>query len=210
MFGLLKKYQLYVAAVIYAVSLTAAVAAPILRHHGYPTSENWVFAGVLAVAVPIAGLLGWFGVSVTRDLERLMPVKELAGFPMLKFFECTPWQLKEFHKFFHGDEYIEYVAIRHPNGTIYLAASPARHHHVIWYMASIGVNGENGDNTLDQGFVTSSGRFVDRSEAWFIAAQIDQFLHEPHNPGTLHTEDLWDIPQEVKKAEISFIHVQPA
>lgn len=45
-----------------------------------------------------------------------------------------------------------------------------------------------------QGFVTSEGRFVNRSEAYGIAHRANQIIEQPHviaTPGALYTEDLW-------------------
>jgi hypothetical protein len=45
----------------------------------------------------------------------------------------------------------------------------------------------------EQGFLTSNGRFVDRKEAFRIAAACDQLLkpEEKYVGGDLFTEDLW-------------------
>ena len=45
----------------------------------------------------------------------------------------------------------------------------------------------------DQGFVTSSGRYVDRQEAFKIAAAAGQPIidHPSKIDGTLYSEDLW-------------------
>lgn len=42
-----------------------------------------------------------------------------------------------------------------------------------------------------QGFITSTGRFVDRKEAWIIARAANQVGDRTHVKGTLFTEDLW-------------------
>jgi hypothetical protein len=41
------------------------------------------------------------------------------------------------------------------------------------------------------GFITSTGRFVDREEAFRIAEASGQMLKRPISPGRLFTEDLW-------------------
>lgn len=42
-----------------------------------------------------------------------------------------------------------------------------------------------------QGFLTSSGRFVDRKEAWLIAIEQNQIASEPTRHGILFSEDLY-------------------
>lgn len=44
-----------------------------------------------------------------------------------------------------------------------------------------------------QGFLTSTGRFVSRKEAWVIAEAAGQILRctSTSGPGTLYSEDLW-------------------
>jgi hypothetical protein len=45
---------------------------------------------------------------------------------------------------------------------------------------------------IKQGFLTSKGRFVERSEAWEIANTQGQIIpHASSVPGTLYSEDLW-------------------
>lgn len=66
------------------------------------------------------------------------------------------------------------------------APAPARHHHVLH---QLGRGWDKG-----QGFVTSTGRYVDRTEAWTVAALAGQLL--PRAPtdgrgGRLFSEDVW-------------------
>lgn len=44
-----------------------------------------------------------------------------------------------------------------------------------------------------QGFLTSTGRFVNRREGWKIAEAAGQFCEDAPTgtPGTLYSEDLW-------------------
>ena len=64
---------------------------------------------------------------------------------------------------------------------------PGRHHHVGWFLGTHGVEHH------DQGFLTSSGRFVDRYEAYAIAEAAGQILVKTGSPRvpTLYSEDLW-------------------
>jgi hypothetical protein len=80
-------------------------------------------------------------------------------------------------------------AIRHPDGLIYGVGYGGRHHHCIRYMHSLGKAGMA--NTHDQGFVTTSGRYVDRIEGLAIA-QAGRQIVKKTNPATkLFSEDLW-------------------
>ena len=63
--------------------------------------------------------------------------------------------------------------------------APGRHHHVAWFLATYGVD------ERDQGFLTSTGRFVDREEAVGIAVASGQRLRVTGSEGTLYSEDLW-------------------
>lgn len=70
--------------------------------------------------------------------------------------------------------------------------APARHHHVLHQLWPLKLDGERIDS--GQGFVTDTGRYVDREEAWQIAEAAGQLL--PRAPtdgrgGTLYSEDLW-------------------
>jgi hypothetical protein len=81
-------------------------------------------------------------------------------------------------------EIIECVAIEFADLTLSLPR-PNRHHHVIQrYHADTGKTGSG----VRQGFMTSQGRFVDRSEAARLAFAAGQI--EKPKP-TLYSEDLW-------------------
>lgn len=78
---------------------------------------------------------------------------------------------------------------------IALVPPPGRHHTVF-----AGVRGACGENdktrgfccAAQQGFVTSAGRFVDRTEAYKVAEAAGQIImHGSSRPGTLYSEDLW-------------------
>lgn len=87
-------------------------------------------------------------------------------------------------------ERIVSVAICH-EGMVFSKESPARHHHVLHALdkdyklcaLTIGIP-EN------QGFLTSTGRFVGRKEAAGIAQEAMQ-IDEPNWPPELYSEDLW-------------------
>jgi len=69
---------------------------------------------------------------------------------------------------------------------------PGRHHHVIHRLFAL----RGQDLSLEaqpdlSGFVTSSGRFVNRQEAWKLAEAAGQIIGNPPCPGTLYSEDLW-------------------
>lgn len=72
------------------------------------------------------------------------------------------------------------------------APAPARHHHVLhqlWMMRRDLRNLDQG-----QGFVTDTGRYVDRAEAWTIAALANQLLDRAPTDGRggrLYSEDVW-------------------
>ena len=64
---------------------------------------------------------------------------------------------------------------------------PGRHHHVAWFLGTHGVDHP------DQGFLTNTGRYVDRQEAYVIAKAAGQILVKTgsaHVP-TLYSEDVW-------------------
>lgn len=67
-----------------------------------------------------------------------------------------------------------------------------RHCDEIFYAVADKIYGENADyNHWDQGFTTSTGRFVERDEAWEIAKAAQQIRRVSGSPGTLFSEDLY-------------------
>jgi hypothetical protein len=76
------------------------------------------------------------------------------------------------------------------NGIIYQAPPPARHHTVIKLMIDQGLPDES-CTLRNQGFVTSSGRFVDRYEGAAIARTAGQLVRDPTPPDMLTSEDVW-------------------
>jgi hypothetical protein len=96
-------------------------------------------------------------------------------------------------------ETIETAALR-VDGEVWTLPRPARHHVLIYawgmahWRAGHGLTGSGGPGELpddaEQGFVTSTGRFVTRDDALTIAlaaGQVGQLIA----PGTLSSEDLW-------------------
>lgn len=86
-------------------------------------------------------------------------------------------------------ETIERAAIRDDAGVVYSVPRPGRHHDVINHMIddlkwAPPVVGE-------QGFTTSTGRFVNRQEAMKIAKAAGQLIAEPHVPDMLFSEDIY-------------------
>jgi hypothetical protein len=93
------------------------------------------------------------------------------------------------------------------NGEIWSVPPPGRHHTVIWlycYDCAPPDNAEewqrifNGpqlrkyDQASPQGFVTNTGRFVEREEAWDIAMAADQIIKRVGgDEGRLFSENLW-------------------
>jgi hypothetical protein len=92
---------------------------------------------------------------------------------------------------FHDDlpETIERAAVFY-NGTIYSVPRPGRHHTVIREMAAQGLPDEAWQ-LANQGFETSTGRFVGRREAVGIARAAGQIIREPTPPDMLTSEDVW-------------------
>jgi hypothetical protein len=74
-------------------------------------------------------------------------------------------------------------------GTISLPP-PARHHTIIQTMdLEMGIEGIRAEPQT-QGFLTSTGRFVNRIEAYYLAFKSGQIISETKGP-RLFSEDLW-------------------
>jgi hypothetical protein len=86
-------------------------------------------------------------------------------------------------------EMIIRAAIRH-DGTAYSLPAPARHHNVIALMIGDGLPSES-CRLQNQGFVTSTGRFVDRYEGFRVARAAGQLWRSPTPPDMLTSEDVW-------------------
>lgn len=74
-------------------------------------------------------------------------------------------------------------------GRVYTLPPPARHRDVIELM--FGENGIPVGGESDQGFVTDTGRFVGRRQAWIIAEAAGQIVERFEPEGILFSESLW-------------------
>jgi hypothetical protein len=90
-------------------------------------------------------------------------------------------------------EQIEMAAIQHADGTVFTVPRPGRHHDVIAVMKAAGkpFNEQRFEYRHVQGFVTSTGRFVDRYEAKVIARERHQLLERASLSDELFSEDVW-------------------
>lgn len=70
---------------------------------------------------------------------------------------------------------------------IWSLPAPARHHHVFRVMGAEGFKAWGSEET---GFLTNTGRYVDRKEAARIAVEAGQ-ITAPKWPPDLYSEDLW-------------------
>lgn len=84
-------------------------------------------------------------------------------------------------------ERIAAVAMR-VGGLAISMPQPSRHHNVLWEMDAQGLSPFV--HPINQGFLTDSGRFVEREEAVGIAKAAGQIV-EPRWPPHLYSEDLW-------------------
>jgi hypothetical protein len=65
---------------------------------------------------------------------------------------------------------------------------PTRHHDVIRELDAVRDGAAHG---AEQGFITSTGRFVDRKQALAIATAAGQITTKHGNPDELYSEDVW-------------------
>lgn len=86
-------------------------------------------------------------------------------------------------------EMIVRAALRY-KGEIYSTTPPGRHHNVMWTMLASGLPTESCE-IPNQGFLTSTGRFVDRYEGFRIAKAAGQLWRKPTPDGMLTSEDVW-------------------
>lgn len=85
------------------------------------------------------------------------------------------------------DERIVAAAIYY--GAIVSLPPPARHHTIIAAMdLSMGIEGTGAIPQL-QGFLTNTGRYVGRVEAYYIAIRAGQIKDKP--TPELYSEDMW-------------------
>lgn len=66
---------------------------------------------------------------------------------------------------------------------------PARHHTILHEMDRLGIDPFVAPD--DQGFITSSGRFVDRQEGCVIARSRGQIIVKTGPADVLFSEDMW-------------------
>lgn len=90
------------------------------------------------------------------------------------------------------EESITTAAIR-VDGEVWTLPRPARHHVLIMAWCWAHYNPEHGGNIgrHEQGFMTSTGRFVDREEAARIATEQGQLKNSDEPCDILTSEDLW-------------------
>lgn len=81
---------------------------------------------------------------------------------------------------------VDKAAIRLKDGTVISKDRPARHADILMFAYS----GDWDIEDCAQGFVSSTGRFLTRQEAWDVTTINGQRIAE-HSEGTLFTEDLW-------------------
>lgn len=110
----------------------------------------------------------------------------------LDFFAGTA---AEYREFFSADcsepERIVHAATLHRRTKrIYSVAAPGRHHQVLSMMRQVGLTTNHSENI--QGFVTSRGRFLNRTEAAIVAKLAGQLIRKTPPEDALFSEDLWD------------------
>ena len=109
----------------------------------------------------------------------------------LDFFAGTA---QDYRAFFAGDcdkpERIVHAANRvKSSGRIYSVAAPGRHHNVEAMMRQVGI--PNSDD-IEQGFVSSRGRYLNRKEALVVATLANQLIRKTPPEDRLFSEDVWD------------------
>jgi hypothetical protein len=88
------------------------------------------------------------------------------------------------------NEKIDRVAIRYDDIGVFHLPRPARHHHVMW--CRLLIDGQRTPGAAEQGFITTTGRFVGRREAFEIATRHGQIIEKHGNPELLFSEDVWE------------------
>jgi len=82
-------------------------------------------------------------------------------------------------------------------GEIWTLPRPARHHNILWAMHDVDHNTNPSERPKiieakgEQGFITKTGRFVDRVMAFDMAVGAGQLIREPCAAPKLYSEDLW-------------------
>lgn len=67
---------------------------------------------------------------------------------------------------------------------------PARHHTILHSMDMI-MNVDAIEHGVNSGFLTSTGRYVNRVEGWQIASDAGQILRNTAGRPELYSEDMW-------------------
>jgi hypothetical protein len=101
-----------------------------------------------------------------------------------------------------SEEKIDRVAISYPDEMgVFALPRPARHHHVMW--TRLLISGQRTTGEAEQGFLTTTGRFVGREEAFEIATRHNQIIEKHGSPGLLFSEDVWETPPEARGYRIT-------
>lgn len=132
------------------------------------------------------------GLIVMRWMKatgKIFVVRRHKDIPDLVFFSGNEHTLRQNLVVNTDFEFIKYSAIRHPNGNVFAVSQPGRHHHVMQAMHNVGMAGIS--ETMDQGFVTSYGRFVNREVGLTIAKDRRQIVRKHPSPDELYSEDMW-------------------
>jgi hypothetical protein len=84
----------------------------------------------------------------------------------------------------------EMLGSRPFSGMIFTIPPPARHHDIVHMMHNLGIPQ---DQTIEQGFLTDTGKFVRRKPACMIAEHAGQLEGRTKTgpSDTLFSEDLW-------------------
>jgi hypothetical protein len=86
---------------------------------------------------------------------------------------------------------LTHVAVRH-KGVVWSLPAPFRHHHIFSIMHYLGIEGPfDGHMREDQGFLDSSGRYLNRRQALPSAHLHNQIKNGKIIGGVLTSEDLW-------------------
>ena len=91
-------------------------------------------------------------------------------------------------------ETIESAAFRFPDGVIFSMPRPARHHTLfleLKRLREIGFSNRRPPHREEQGFLTSTGRFVDGTEGLAIAQAANQIIKKHERAPILFSEDMW-------------------
>lgn len=89
-------------------------------------------------------------------------------------------------------ETIAAAAVRDGAGKVWWLHRPCRHSHVLHAIWQAYGDERPREEREVQGFMTSSGRFVDRQEAMRVAVAACQTFREvPRYDDTLFSEDMW-------------------